>query len=347
MLAFWRHAETHYRTADGKPGHEVENLRDAIRPVRRLYGHTLARSFGPLALRAVRDAMIGSGLSRTTVNARINRVRRVFRWAASHELIPVAVVQALTTVQGLQKGRSQAPEPPPVEPVAIERVEAALPHMPPTVAAMVRFQLLTGCRVGEVLKLRTRDLEPGESTWTYRPGSHKTAWRGRQRAIPVGPQAQEIIRPFLTDDPEKYLFSPAEVVAEMHARRSDARKSKPTPSERTRRAKTPGQNHASHYDRRSYRQAIVRACDRAFPHPTLAAIKPKDRTPDQKAELRAWRIAHRWSPLQLRHTAATMIRARYGLEAAQVVLGHAKADVTQLYAERDLALARQVAAEIG
>ena len=63
--------------------------------------------------------------------------------------------------------------------------------------------------------------------------------------------------------------------------------------------------------------------------------------------LRRWRKEHRWSPLQLRHTAATMIRSRFGLEASQVVLGHARADVTQLYAERDLAKAHAVIAEIG
>jgi site-specific recombinase XerC len=42
-----------------------------------------------------------------------------------------------------------------------------------------------------------------------------------------------------------------------------------------------------------------------------------------------------------------MIRREFGLEAAQVLLGHAKADVTQVYAERDLTLAKQVAAKIG
>jgi integrase len=54
-----------------------------------------------------------------------------------------------------------------------------------------------------------------------------------------------------------------------------------------------------------------------------------------------------WSPLQLRHTAATAIRARYGLEAAQTVLGHAKPDTTLIYAERDLARAHAIAAEVG
>ena len=38
---------------------------------------------------------------------------------------------------------------------------------------------------------------------------------------------------------------------------------------------------------------------------------------------------------QLRHAAATRFRKAYGLEAAQVLLGHRTADVTQIYAERD------------
>ncbi|MBX3413902.1 MAG: tyrosine-type recombinase/integrase [Pirellulales bacterium] len=54
-----------------------------------------------------------------------------------------------------------------------------------------------------------------------------------------------------------------------------------------------------------------------------------------------------WSPNQLRHSAATSVRERFGLEAAQVVLGHSRADVTQVYAERNQTLAAQVMAEIG
>jgi integrase len=49
----------------------------------------------------------------------------------------------------------------------------------------------------------------------------------------------------------------------------------------------------------------------------------------------------------LRHTAATLLRARYGLEAAQSLLGHSRPDTTLIYAERDLARARAIAAEIG
>jgi site-specific recombinase XerC len=54
-----------------------------------------------------------------------------------------------------------------------------------------------------------------------------------------------------------------------------------------------------------------------------------------------------WSPNQLRHSAATEIRRRFGLEAAQVALGHSKADVTQVYAERDMTKAAAVMREVG
>ena len=54
-----------------------------------------------------------------------------------------------------------------------------------------------------------------------------------------------------------------------------------------------------------------------------------------------------WHPNQLRHSAATMIRKEFGLEAAQVILGHSRADVTQVYAERDNAKALEVIRKIG
>jgi integrase len=43
-----------------------------------------------------------------------------------------------------------------------------------------------------------------------------------------------------------------------------------------------------------------------------------------------------WHSNQLRHNAATRLRKEFGLAVAQVVLGHSKADITQVYAEIDL-----------
>lgn len=322
ILAYWQHAQVHYRTVDGQTTGELANVRDALRPLRKLYGLTPARDFGPLALCAVRDEMIRSGLSRTTINARVRRVRRVFRWAASVEMIPVTIYQALHTVPGLQKGRCAAPEPPGIRPVPVAHVEAVLPFLTPPVAALVRLQLLTACRPCEALSMKGCELLRGESIWEYRPGAHKNAWRGHERVILLGPQAQAVVREFLKEDPSAHLFSPGDAVESCRQRRRMTRTTKPTPSELRRRQRArPQLKLCPSYSRRSYYRAIVRACQRAG-------------VPE-------------WCPLQLRHTAATQIRQRFGLEAAQIILGHSRVETSQLYAERDLARAATIVAEVG
>jgi integrase len=63
--------------------------------------------------------------------------------------------------------------------------------------------------------------------------------------------------------------------------------------------------------------------------------------------VRKWRREHRWFPYQLRHSFATDVRREHGLEAAQVLLGHTTANVTEIYAKRNEALAAKVASEMG
>ena len=50
ILAYLRHADTYY-IKNGKKTRETVNIRLAIRPLRRLYGQTLASDFGPRALK--------------------------------------------------------------------------------------------------------------------------------------------------------------------------------------------------------------------------------------------------------------------------------------------------------
>src|SRR5262249_16706448 len=125
LLAYWRHAQGNY-VKDGAPTREQDTIRQALRFIRRLYGGTRAKDFGPLALKAVRQAMVahkivrkvrvrdpetgaesveervmGEGLARSFINKQVNRMRLAFRWAAENELVPVAVYQALQAVAGL------------------------------------------------------------------------------------------------------------------------------------------------------------------------------------------------------------------------------------------------------
>ncbi len=54
-----------------------------------------------------------------------------------------------------------------------------------------------------------------------------------------------------------------------------------------------------------------------------------------------------FTPLQLRHTAATRIRKSYGIELARIILGHSTAFTTEIYAEADRVKAMEVMTKIG
>jgi hypothetical protein len=80
LARYLDYADGYYRHPDGTLTREILCLKDAFRPLRRLYGHTLAAEFGPLSLKSVRQWMIDAGLCRTNINRRINRIRRLFKW---------------------------------------------------------------------------------------------------------------------------------------------------------------------------------------------------------------------------------------------------------------------------
>jgi hypothetical protein len=64
---------------------------------------------------------------------------------------------------------------------------------------------------------RAIDLTMSGPVWTYRPASHKNKHRGRDRVIYLGPQAQAVIKSFLTTNLEAYLFSPRAATAARNA----------------------------------------------------------------------------------------------------------------------------------
>ena len=54
-----------------------------------------------------------------------------------------------------------------------------------------------------------------------------------------------------------------------------------------------------------------------------------------------------WTPNMLRHTCATELRKKYGLEKSRAVLGHSKMETTEIYAEMDRDEARRIMREVG
>lgn len=360
LLAYLDHAERHYLDADGNPTDEVRHVKTACRAVRELYADTPAESFGPLALKAVRQKFIDKRWSRKVVNARVERVKRVFRWAVAEELVPPAVYQALVAVEGLRRGRTPARETEPVTPVDDAAVDATLPHLHRHVRGLVTFQRLTGCRPSEACRVRRCDIDTGGAVWLYKPARHKTQWRGKSRTIAVGPRAQRLLREFFTQDINDYLFSPWRAVEELVVERGKNRKTPKYPSHmrRNEKKRVGGKRKrppAERYTRRSYLTAVARACDRAFPPDGELARRDGESaakwwaglTADQRAAVKEWRKSHRWHPNQLRHSFATRVRREFDLEAAGAALGHTKMSATEIYAARDEQRSFLVASRIG
>jgi integrase len=337
---YLEHADSYYRHPDGTVTGEAESIRCAVRVLRKTYGRTRADEFRPLKLKAVREKLVEAGLCRRSVNARIGRIKRMFKWAVENELIAADRYHALQAIPGLRPGRTAARDLPPVKPAPLEAVEATMPHLPRQVAAMVRLQLYTGMRPGEVCIMRTRDIDRSGEIWVYRPSRHKTEHHAHERNVFLGPKSQEVILPFLKDaDPDAYIFSAAEADEEWRARKHAARKTplscgnRPGSNCKRRPKRRPG----SCYRRDSYTRAIAKACFLAFPVPDgLDADQAK-----------AWRKSHHWHPHQLRHNAATSLRKDFGIDAAQVILGHKTLAITAIYAEKDTAAALEVMRKVG
>lgn len=316
---YWEHAKTYYRKADGAPTGSLTELRIAMGPLRSLYGSTPARKFGPLALKAIRGTWLEAGLSRTSINKRVGYLKRVFKWAAENEIIRGEVWHALDSLSNLKAGRTEAPEPRFIAPVPELHIEKVRPHVSPQVWGMIELQLLTGARPGEIVGLRPIDIDTSGAVWTARLTDHKTAYSGRERTLYFGPKAQLVLKEFMTDRPLHLpIFSPRDAESHRHSRASSHRrpdqKSNPRSTDRTL---------GDMYTVNTYRRAIARACKRKEVN-----IPP-------------------WAPNRLRHNFATNIRKIHGLDAAQVLLGHASADITQVYAEVDRAKAMKILAEIG
>ena len=76
VAQFLQWAEKHYVKPSGRPTGNTLQFVYAVRPLVSLYGEYSADTFGPLALKAVREALVESGLCRYTVNKRIDLIRQ-------------------------------------------------------------------------------------------------------------------------------------------------------------------------------------------------------------------------------------------------------------------------------
>jgi integrase len=297
--------------------------------------------FGPLRLIDVRDRMIELDWSRNMINQRIGRIKRMFKWAVSRQTVSPVIYNGLMTVEGLKRGRSAARETPKRRPVKEEYVYAVLPYTTPVIAAMIELQLLTGMRPGELVIMRPCDLDRSDKTvWHYYPDRHKNQYRNLERIVSIGPRGQELLRPFLLRHEKAFCFSPGESeklrLEKRHAERIVPLEQGNRPG--TNRVKNKKLVVGDYYTVGGYGHAVTHAI-------TAANDAIKKQALEQGVDEPM--LIPRWTPYQLRHTAATKVRKEMGYETAGATLGHTNMSATAIYAERNQGLADEAAKRFG
>jgi integrase len=245
ITGFLRWSETYYRDVDGKPTREHQNFLNVLRPLQKRFGATPIAEFGPKRLLEFRQDLVQRNLARRTVNAMIRRVRQVFRFGVSRELCSIDALSRLKTLEPLQPNRGGRETSGSRGSVEFSLIEKTLPHLSPLLQSFVTVAYFTGCRVSELAKLTTGQIEMTSSPWVANLDKHKTAHQGKSRKIYFGPRAQEALSPWLLpQDPNAVIYSPL---------RADDRQAK-------RKGKNlPGQV----YGRSSLQQALQRAIKKA------------------------------------------------------------------------------------
>lgn len=277
------------------------------------FGDLPAEEFGPRRLNQIRDIFVEAGNCRSYVNSRVRDIIAIFRFALSRELIKPELLVALKALEPLRFGQTSARESRRVEPVDIEHVRKTVPFLSPPLQAMLRIQLATGMRPSEIFAMRPIDVDRSNDVWVYRPQSHKTAHRGKIKAVPLVGQAQEALAPFLDRAPEAYCFSPAES-KQWYLQQRWAKRVTPISCGNRPGSKPPKPNPKRaaglKFSKDTYRRAIDRAAKKA-------------RVPS-------------WHPYQLRHLVATVVREALDVESAQALLGHSRQQMTEHYARVSL-----------
>ncbi len=325
LLAFVTWSQGHYLHADGTPTSEVTEVARCLKPVRQLFGTTLACEFGPKKLAVVRQHMIGLGWCRGAINQHIGRIKRAFRHAVAEEFLPSSVYESLRALPGLRRGRTEAHDNAPVMPVPLANFEAVLPFLNPHLRTIALIQRWTGMRPGEVCAMTLGQIDRSGQLWIYNPTAHKTAHHGRQRVVPLGPNAHAALSDFLAGkeiDDSSPIFSPAIEREERYARNRAKRKSRVQPSQKCRSKSNAARLPGARYHPSAYAHGIAVACKKAgVPH---------------------------WHPHQLRHMRAAELRQQFGLESVRAALGHSFAAMTDHYSKAaDTELASRVAAVAG
>jgi integrase len=349
IAAFMLHADDWYRREDGSATTEIRCYRWSLRPLLDGFGDLCVDDFKPSHLKEIRQRQIDAGISLGIINQNIGRIRRVFRWgvgdAPGDGLVPTETLGGLESVRDLVPGRNQARETPPVQAADEDSFWAILPYLRPQLKALLELMYWSGMRPGEACLLKGSHIDfegrdalgiPHVGLWSYRVRAkmaHSKNPLKKWHYYFLGPDAQELLKPWLRANPDEYLFQPREAM-EVHRKQLRVqRKSKVPPSQQNRRVQQPKRGAGDHYLATSVAHAVRKAVRLANEDRHDVGLPP----------------VIPWHPHCLRHNAEQRVEkySGHGVEGGRAVLGHESVNTTKIYASRDMALAADIMRRLG
>lgn len=168
-IAFLKHAES--RKMDKI---DVAYFKRVVGFLVEIYRGLDVNEFSPKKLKTCRSQMVKAGtLCRRMINDYTRKIVRIFGWGVEEELVRGTTWQNLKAVKSLKKGEQGVRDNPPAQEVPDEVVKRTLPFMASTIAAMVKFQRITGMRPSEVYRMTLGDIDltRDPELWYYTPKS--------------------------------------------------------------------------------------------------------------------------------------------------------------------------------
>ncbi|WP_432797753.1 tyrosine-type recombinase/integrase [Poriferisphaera sp. WC338] len=227
---YLEYAKTCYRKPDGGLSNEYHAIAYVLGQLLDVQPDISSEDFGPSLLIKFRDYLETFEYTRQTINDKISRVKRVFRWACEREYVSGKVFMSVNSVAQLRSGRCSAKDNVKVRPAMWRQVRAVVQGSNTMVGRMVRIHYLTGMRINELVNMRWQHIERSDDYAVYTPIYHKTSYLGKPRQIVLGPRVLKL----LGAASEGFCFLT---------------------------------KHGRPYDRSSYRREIVRACERKCVEP--------------------------------------------------------------------------------
>jgi integrase len=193
-------------------GVEADHYRRSLAVLVEVAGAVRTADFGVADLERVRKAMNAKGWSAAVINRRVVRVRTVWRWLERQGHAPRGSWDHLRSLPGVPRHDGRFRHSKPRQAASWLDLARVCRKAPRQVRAMLLLGWFTGARPGELCQVRPADIDRTDpECWVFRPRTHKNAWRGQCRVIPLGPVCRKVLAPFLADARDAdHLFVPSD-----------------------------------------------------------------------------------------------------------------------------------------